>query len=291
MRSMSRRCLAALVLLAACGRDPATTSATAGCPVEARPIDRPAPRRLVAIGDLHGDLDAARAVLRLAGAIDERERWIGGDLAIVQTGDILDRGDHEREIIDLFERLEREAAAAGGSFTWLLGNHELMNAGGDYRYVTDRGWHDFTDRKADLAPGGRYAHVMAGQDVVVRIGDTLFSHAGVLPERAADLPAVNRAARCWLDGRGAAPDVATDPEGPVWTRAWGGEGVDCDRLRAALGALGARRMVVAHTPQLGGITSACDGALWRIDTGMSSYYGGPVQALEIGAGGAVRVLR
>lgn len=77
----------------------------------------PAPRRLVAIGDLHGDLEATRRVLRLAGAIDERDGWIGGDLVLVQTGDQLDRGDDEPEILDLFERLAREATAAGAAST------------------------------------------------------------------------------------------------------------------------------------------------------------------------------
>src|SRR5690606_24896416 len=64
----------------------------------------PLPGRLIAIGDVHGDLVATRTALRLGGAIDEANRWIGGDLRVVQTGDQLDRGDHEREILDLFEQ-------------------------------------------------------------------------------------------------------------------------------------------------------------------------------------------
>src|SRR5690349_1495369 len=46
----------------------------------------PAPERLVAIGDVHGDYEATRRALRLAGATDENDRWIGGELVIVQTG-------------------------------------------------------------------------------------------------------------------------------------------------------------------------------------------------------------
>ena len=61
-------------------------------------------QRIVAFGDVHGDLEAARGALRLAGAIDEQDRWIGGDLIVVQTGDQLDRGDQEQAILDLFER-------------------------------------------------------------------------------------------------------------------------------------------------------------------------------------------
>jgi hypothetical protein len=47
---------------------------------------------------------------------------------------------------------------------------------------------------------------------------------------------------------------------------------------------------VGHTPQLGGITSACDGRVFCIDTGMSRFYlAGPVEVLEI-EGDSLRVL-
>jgi len=41
-------------------------------------------------------------------------------------------------------------------------------------------------------------------------------------------------------------------------------------------------MVVAHTVQEHGITSACDGKLWRIDVGLAKLYGGPIEVLELG---------
>jgi hypothetical protein len=283
-------CCFLILALAGCGADPIRVdvhaasfqSTSDACSLQATSIDRPAPGRLVAIGDLHGDIGAARRALRRAGAIDERDRWVGGSMGVVQLGDILDRGDGERAIIDLFERLERDAAAAGGAFTWLLGNHELMNASGDFRYVTEGGWRDFDGHRPDvLAVGGSYRRIFAEQDVTVRIGGTLFSHAGIEPSWAGDLPAVNRDAHCWLGGAGARPRLATDSSGPVWTRAWGGARVDCAALDQVLAATGASRMVVAHSVQKHGITSACGGKLWRVDTGMSSAYGGMVQVLEI----------
>jgi hypothetical protein len=48
-------------------------------------------------------------------------------------------------------------------------------------------------------------------------------------------------------------------------------------------------MVVGHTVQKTGISSACEGRIWRIDVGLAHYYGGSVAALEI-AQGQVRVL-
>ncbi len=108
----------------------------------ALPTRYPAARRIVAIGDLHGDLQAARAALILAGAIDSQDRWIGRGLGVRQTGDQLDRGEGEIAILELFERLRAEALQAGGAVHVLNGNHELMNAAGDFRYVTGGGFRE-----------------------------------------------------------------------------------------------------------------------------------------------------
>ena len=45
----------------------------------------PAVQRLVAIGDLHGDLKKARRAFRLGGLTDENDRWIGGTTTAVQV--------------------------------------------------------------------------------------------------------------------------------------------------------------------------------------------------------------
>src|SRR5512140_1089804 len=133
-----------------------------GCTLAPIPLRIPAPKRMVAIGDLHGDLGGTRAALRAAGAIDEHDKWIGGDLVVVQTGDVLDRGDDERAVLELLERLSTEAKAAGGALIQLLGNHELMNAAGDFRYVTPGGARDFGgERQRVLAPGGAWAKKLA----------------------------------------------------------------------------------------------------------------------------------
>ncbi len=72
-------------------------------------------------------------------------------------------------------------------------------------------------------------------------------------------------------------------DGPVWTRRYSADPgpADCAVLSQVLAALGSQRMVVGHTPQRSGITSACAARVWRIDVGMSKFYGGPVEVLEI----------
>ena len=50
-----------------------------------------APSRIVAIGDIHGNYEGFKTILTEAGMIDEKNRWIGGNAVLVQTGDFLDR--------------------------------------------------------------------------------------------------------------------------------------------------------------------------------------------------------
>lgn len=266
---------------------PAATPANA-CSLAAIPTKLPlTAKRVVAIGDLHGDLAGTRSALVAAGAIDDKDRWIGGELVIVQTGDILDRGDDEPQIIELLDKLDIEARKAGGALIWLNGNHELMNAARDFRYVTPEAMRDFGDRQQAFDPGGPWSKRLAAHNLVAIVNDTVFSHAGVLPEWVTQVDELNLTSRCWLDGQaggpGDPPVALTSETSPVWTRAYGiPEQTDCAQLQGALDKLGAKRMVVGHTVQQSGINSACDGALWRIDVGLGKLYGGPIEVLELG---------
>ena len=109
----------------------------------------------MAIGDLHGDLQKTVIALKLAGVLsistEGTPLWCGGDTIIVQLGDILDRGDHEIQILHLFLRLKEQAKAQGGDVFLLNGNHESLNICGDFRYVTAGGFTE-SARVAGLPP-------------------------------------------------------------------------------------------------------------------------------------------
>jgi hypothetical protein len=102
--------------------------------------------RVVAIGDVHGDLDGFVQLLLDAKLIDQRNRWIGGDTHLVQLGDLPDRGPDTRAIMDLLMKLEKPARRAGGYVHLLIGNHEAMNIIGDLRYVHPGEYAAFADR-------------------------------------------------------------------------------------------------------------------------------------------------
>jgi Calcineurin-like phosphoesterase len=100
------------------------------------PCDVRTTERIVAVGDIHGAYTQFVAILRAAGLLDARDRWIGQKAVLVQTGDILDRGPDSKKAIDLIRKLERDAQRAGGRVYALLGNHELMRLVDDWRYVS-----------------------------------------------------------------------------------------------------------------------------------------------------------
>ncbi len=99
--------------------------------------------RIVAVGDVHGAYQRFVSILRTAGILDERERWVGGRAHLVQVGDALDRGSEGPKVLELLMRLEKQARSAGGRVHALLGNHEVMNLMGDLRYVTSEEYQQF----------------------------------------------------------------------------------------------------------------------------------------------------
>jgi hypothetical protein len=314
------RCLLWVFLCAACAerapaQPPPETKQESSAAATTAAYRFPAARRVVAIGDLHGDLAATRAALRLAGALGPDDRWAGGDLVVVQTGDQLDRGDDEPQILDLLERLSKEAAAAGGALHALNGNHEVMNVEGDFRYVTPDGLRDYAGteasvhgraiegappeqrgRAAAFLPGEAVAKRLAKRPSVVQVGDSVFVHGGLLEKHVRHgLDRINRDIQAWMSAPrlSRAPDIATSPDGPLWLRVHSdGEpsSSTCEELVKTLALLSAKRLVVGHTVQPQGINSACAGRVWRIDVGLARHYGQrPPSVLEI-RGEAVRAL-
>jgi hypothetical protein len=123
--------------------------------------------RVVAVGDIHGDADQLRAVLKSASLVDDQGSWCGGKAHLVQTGDLLDRGPDSRKAMDLLRTLEIQAKQAGGAVHALIGNHEAMNLYGDLRYVSEGEIAAFRDATSEKAREELYQeHQKATKGVV-----------------------------------------------------------------------------------------------------------------------------
>jgi hypothetical protein len=198
--------------------------------VRVEPQSAPGPR-IVVVGDIHGAGTNLAQILQAAGLIDAQRKWTGGTARLVQTGDILDRGPEVREAIDLLMRLEGEARRAGGRIDVLFGNHEGMNVLRDYRDVL-AGFERFADGRSEerrrkafethseiarsagttldreawmkihppgsieyadaFGPSGKYGRWIRARRPILQIGDTIFMHAGLNPERTITIDDVNR---------------------------------------------------------------------------------------------------
>jgi hypothetical protein len=112
--------------------------------------------RIVAVGDVHGDLGPFLTVLKDAGLIDEKRNWTGGRAHLVQLGDRVDRGPDSRKVMDLLMSLEDQARRAGGRVHPLIGNHEAMNVYGDLRYVTPAEYEEFSSKDSARLRDGAY---------------------------------------------------------------------------------------------------------------------------------------
>jgi len=164
---------------------------------------------------VHGDVEALRNFLILAGILDPRSSnehpiWNKNcrDTIVVQTGDILDRYHTELECIRMLCKLSHQALEYDSSVICLLGNHEIKNCIGAFEYTTPKANQEFEDifggyLDTSLAERWRvqYANneptrwnvcepgigllsqnVLSNMKVAVVVGKSLFVHAGVTKE-------------------------------------------------------------------------------------------------------------
>jgi hypothetical protein len=249
----------------------------------------PKNNRIIAIGDVHGDMQLvvdsliiAKVIFPIKSKLDsisvkvgnnkQNYEWIGGETIVVQIGDQNDscrpqsgNCDHMKNdtpddinIFRFYNDLNKLAIKKGGAVYSLLGNHEIMNVSGDFKYTSNanvnmfKKYNDPIDRKKytgktfddavkhrEIAfdTGKEYANLLAcTRQSVLIIGEFLFIHAGItkfvlkennFPGRE-DLPRLNELVKNWLlqkldkmDDHMMNELLNSADNSPFWTRIFG----------------------------------------------------------------------
>lgn len=174
--------------------------------VKLHALERPAwkmsqAEKLLVISDPHGDLESFVSVLQGNNVIGKAYEWTFGPNQLVIIGDVFDRGEDVLPIFWLIYKLEQEAAAAGGSVVFMLGNHEEMVLRGDCRYTKEKykklaeeAGISYPDLWGEHSELGRWLRT---RNLLQIIGDNLLVHAGLSPDflkRKESLPQMNQTA-------------------------------------------------------------------------------------------------
>ena len=166
------------------------------------------PGRIIVIGDIHGDIDRLIHILVSLNIFSHTLEWIAQppNTIVIQLGDQIDSMDRtgtnphwdntssacpggilDLNILLLMDKLDTIAVAAGhgGRILSLIGNHELLNLMHEFHYVSPCSLNivDAETRKQLFAYGnGQLTRLLAKRNIVVKIGNFLFCHGGILPE-------------------------------------------------------------------------------------------------------------
>jgi len=277
----------------------------------------PDANHIIVIGDIHGDYELVLKILKFSKVIDDDLNWIGGDIIIVQLGDQIDSlrpskknninlEANDIKILKFFNELNKKAEKSGGKVISLLGNHEIMNVLGDFRYVSKKDIDYFKNykdlktgkvfkngidgRKYAFSIGNEYANLLAcTRYSAIIIGEFLFIHSAVLENFAKQfsIHKINTIVRKWLLNELKIQSEIADlnkiisNDSIFWNRVFGFlppylsiDNPDCEKyIKPILKIYNVNGIFIGHTPQNlvhnVGINSTCDDKLWRVDSGNS----------------------
>jgi len=246
-----------------------------------------APGRVFSIPDVHGDYEGLVQVLRKIGVISQSGTdWTGGDAVLVQTGDILDRGDDSADCLRLVAKLHQQAQREGGKVIMVMGNHELLNLMGYFHYGTPKETEGFAPATRfdafhqTIGEFGAFLRTLPAACVVERANGTsdsavLFVHGGLstkfLRSGSKDpIKTLNKELARYLQHEMKQlakyyEEPLLSEHGPLWNRFFAlgrNEGAVCSELQQTLEVAQAGKMVVGHTVQrTGSVGTRCGGRL------------------------------
>lgn len=215
------------------------------------------PERMFIVSDIEGNFNSFCKLLYRAKVVNKRLQWIFGDNHLVILGDCFDRGMEVAECLWLIYSLEERAKKQGGYVHFILGNHEIMNMNGDWRYIHPK----YAQRR-----NGDIAAIYSGnnelwrwlrtKNVIEKVGDVLFVHAGIsndLIELQLGIDAINEIARLYYNNAENAFEnlqasiIYANETSPFWYRGYYQSTVPESLIDATLKHFNVSTIVTGHT--------------------------------------------
>ncbi|WP_373495761.1 metallophosphoesterase [Aquiflexum sp.] len=251
---------------------------------------------IVVIADIHGQYDLMVELLKTHGVIDDNLDWDFGKGHLVINGDIMDRGDKVTEILWLAYKLEHQAMKAKGRVHFLAGNHELMVARDDLRYLNDK--YVKAAEIMGITIGEMYGfnsilgHWIRQRPAIVTVNDLLFVHAGISPELIQRNLNAKKVNKIFFENiLGPYPPKEKKVEefwflmesnGPVWYRGYFNEGEVSDSdVDEILAYFKSKHIIVGHT-SFETVSSHFGGKVIGVDSSIKNGEDGEVLIVENG---------
>lgn len=150
------------------------------------------PEKLIAISDIEGNFNAFSSFLINNKVMDKEYNWIFGKGHLVLNGDFIDRGENVTQVLWLIYKLENQAKKLGGKVHYILGNHEIMNFQGRFKYNARKYIKVATliSKTEDLKKATQFIYSektelgkwLQSKNGIVKIGNYIFVHAGLSPK-------------------------------------------------------------------------------------------------------------
>jgi hypothetical protein len=248
-------------------------------------------KRIIVIGDVHGDIRRFKNILVHANIINNDLEWIAEppETIIIQLGDQIDSLNRtttedwevlkDYEMIYFTDNLNLIARAKGGYCISLIGNHELMNVIGDFSYVSKNSSSDI--RQQLFKPKGSLALILAKRPLIFKIGDLIFCHAkldiehlNILKKHNKDIFYINQIWKNYLENekiniedKEIIDSVIIGSSGLLWNRKENNK----NSTSILFKELGVSYMFLGHTSYDKILLK--DNQIWYCDTGLSRAFG------------------
>jgi hypothetical protein len=260
-------------------------------------------KRIVVIGDLHGDFKQMIKVLKFARVVNSNNKWVAKPgTYIIQMGDIMDVGGRgfgtpsewtdEVHIFQYLQSLDEQAPEDSGVII-CIGNHEWTTTFSndldqkDYRkrfHLDDKkhakAWGSQAQKDILWETGGLMArHIAKRCPLVLKIRNSLFAHGSVRPVRNLDdITYLNETARNILNGLSYTDKDRKRIESILWSRYLSTDTKGCGnvvyKLFKRLGmCVESSSAVVGHQIMKSKtVEMKCDDLVAAVDVGMSQGF-------------------